>query len=479
VLTDAKFANREIKWLCSGEKAGQVESEYAATGTDLTYSWMYSKGETYTQGGQTFDSFYELYGASNKKVTTPSVNLDTCIIGFTSEKGTAIKYKLYRVTESGGIDVSSDTITITVAPTLASVQKYLSSGIAGILTSTQQVYCVNAESKPVTLTVDSVSLSDWMNNRIGALPYGNHLTTYWEIMNSKESKFREVTGTESDYTDRYSYKDTYRISKDGNNQIDSTYYLRFIITDGCSKAMSNQITQAVKTVEVLTADDFKILNSKSQVATGIEVGDKISIRNVSLSNGSYYGDEELTKALTDGTTNQYTIDSVTRSESVYYQAVEGECKGNAIEIPIEVYPKSDAGVILRSQIVCNGDSYNGLTSGKEATGSTGTFSYQWQYSSNLASASSWKNIEGATSSELSEDALNGALINGMQKYYVRRTATNAFGRTVYSDTITLSHYDEIKGGELSWADGSQVYAFCQDATLPSITTTAPTEGVHL
>ena len=481
VLSDEKFANRTSTWLCSGEKAGEVKSEYAATGTNLQYEWMYSRGE---KDSHKNDIYYQLAGASsNQKVTTVSVNLDTCSVGFLSEKtGKAVEYKLYRMVYSydqfGKLEryTSSDTITITVAPTLASVQKYLSSGIAGILTSTQQVYCVNAESKPVTLTVDSVSLSDWMNNRIGALPYGNHLTTYWEIMNSKESKFREVTGTESDYTDRYSYKDTYRISKEGNNQIDSTYYLRFIITDGCSKAMSNQITQAVKTVEVLTADDFKILNSKSQVATGIEVGDKISIRNVSLSNGSYYGDEELTKALTDGTTNQYTIDSVTRSESVYYQAVEGECKGNAIEIPIEVYPKSDAGVILRSQIVCNGDSYNGLTSGKEATGSTGTFSYQWQYSSNLASASSWKNIEGATSSELSEDALNGALINGMQKYYARRSATNAFGRTVYSDTITLSHYDEIKGGELSWADGSQVYAFCQDATLPSITTTAPTGG---
>jgi len=472
VLTDDKFANREIIWLCSGDKAGQVESEYAATGTDLTYSWMYSKGETYTQGGQTFDSFYELYGASNKKVTTPSVNLDTCIIGFTSEKGSAIKYKLYRVTESGGIDVSSDTITITVAPTLASVQKYLLSGIAGTLTSDKTIYCVGEESQPIKLTVGSEELESWYKQSFGALPYGNDLITYWEIRNNKESKFHKRE--EYDYTNLIQYLSQYTISKDGVNKIDSTYIVRFTLSDGCSQVSTSPLTMAVRGVSNLTVDDFRIMNSQLQTAKGIEIGDAISVRNVTQTAGTYYGDAYLKDSLTSA--SYYLIDSVTSGTSVYFRPFDGNCYSPVVEIPIEVYPKSDAGVILRSQIVCNGDSYNGLTSGKEATGSTGTFSYQWQYSSNLASASSWKNIEGATSSELSEDALNGALINGMQKYYARRSATNAFGRTVYSDTITLSHYDEIKGGELSWADGSQVYAFCQDATLPSITTTAPTGG---
>ena len=168
------------------------------------------------------------------------------------------------------------------------------------------------------------------------------------------------------------------------------------------------------------------------------------------------------------------------STLVFYKAYENSdhtgCQTEAYPVPLTIYAKSKPGLVIGDQKICYNTTFDSLYSASQATGSTGAFAYQWQYTTTPTASSSWKNITGANGLSISANLLN-SVTKGMASYYVRRQATNEFGRAIYSDTVTLSHFDELTAGKLGWADSSITYSFCQDTKLPNITTSVPTGGV--
>lgn len=169
------------------------------------------------------------------------------------------------------------------------------------------------------------------------------------------------------------------------------------------------------------------------------------------------------RALTDGCTTVYTdalqltlakntrllnmLISGTKPDTIFAKRRDKgtDCYSAAFAIPLELYAKSNGGVILNDQTIAPGSSFAKLLSGKPASGHSltptpglaRTFTYQWQICANPATGN-WTDIEGATNpEELGEGLLNAAATAGATKLFVRRMATNECGRSSFSDTVTL------------------------------------------
>ncbi len=161
------------------------------------------------------------------------------------------------------------------------------------------------------------------------------------------------------------------------------------------------------------------------------------------------------------------------SQRLYLQLEDSwtKCKSDIHKVPLVVYPESNGGSIIQSQIICKNAEYKELYNIVPASGSNGDFEYQWQISTNL---DMWNNIDGATDKDIDQTKINESA--RYQTQYIRRKATSSFGREVYSDTLKLDHYSNLIAGKISFADSSLTTAFCSVNNIPLIKTTQPTGG---
>jgi hypothetical protein len=86
------------------------------------------------------------------------------------------------------------------------------------------------------------------------------------------------------------------------------------------------------------------------------------------------------------------------------------------------------GSIGSPQTICSGVTPAGFSSSTDASGGTGTITYQWQSSTDNVN---FTNISGATSSTYAPGALT-------QTTYYRRAATTAVDGTLYSGSVKVT-----------------------------------------
>jgi hypothetical protein len=456
-----KQPDNETKWLCSGDSIGRVLNNVSPNGSNMTFKWLYNditKKAWYTLNGKT----------SNQPVTTLTVDLDTCNVSLVNTSGAEEIFKLCRITYSNDGTTTessiSDTIEVRIAPTLQSVAK--TKLLLGTLSVAKNRYCYAEAGGEITLNMDSVIKAVWDTPDFGALKYGNNLLTYWEIQKGTE-KYKTVEKSLTNYTENGSYLSAYAL-----DSVKGSYSIRFSISDGCTSVSTDAVKQSAVILTSISDTTFSI------TPKGAEVGDQIRIVSKNLEPCVYFYDATCQDTI--GKTRSVNVPSIKPSTLVFYKAYENSdhtgCQTEAYPVPLTIYAKSKPGLVIGDQKICYNTTFDSLYSASQATGSTGAFAYQWQYTTTPTASSSWKNITGANGLSISANLLN-SVTKGMASYYVRRQATNEFGRAIYSDTVTLSHFDELTAGKLGWADSSITYSFCQDTKLPNITTSVPTGGV--
>ncbi len=106
---------------------------------------------------------------------------------------------------------------------------------------------------------------------------------------------------------------------------------------------------------------------------------------------------------------------------------------------LTVYPQLTGGAIADNQSICYNSTPGIFTSTNLPTGGTGNYTYQWQKQANCTGT--WSNITGANNSTCNY------LVSLVQKTCFRRRVTNICG-TVYSNTLQVTVYEQLLGGEI-------------------------------
>ncbi|MBW3130433.1 gliding motility-associated C-terminal domain-containing protein [Hymenobacter profundi] len=130
-------------------------------------------------------------------------------------------------------------------------------------------------------------------------------------------------------------------------------------------------------------------------------------------------------------------------------------------VAVTVIPALTAGTIAADQTVCAGSTPAALTSTGAATGGTGTFTYQWESSTD--NGTTWAPVAGATSETLTPGP---ATITTLYRRQASSGPCNAV-----SNPITINVTPALVAGSIA-ADQS----ICSGATPAALTSTAPATG---
>lgn len=167
--------------------------------------------------------------------------------------------------------------------------------------------------------------------------------------------------------------------------------------------------------------------------------------------------------ITGVTGETYTPGEVTQDTYYRIYASDDECgdftSNSAI---VTVYNDLDAGEISSNQTICNGDTPEKIT-GEVSSGCTESYTYQWQSSTD---GSTWSDISNATAKNYQPGALT-------QTTYYRRTTTDTNCGDVYSNSVTVTVYDELSAGSISSAQ-----TICYSTTPSTLTGTTATGGAE-
>ncbi|WP_317044131.1 T9SS type B sorting domain-containing protein [Hymenobacter gelipurpurascens] len=130
-------------------------------------------------------------------------------------------------------------------------------------------------------------------------------------------------------------------------------------------------------------------------------------------------------------------------------------------VTITVTPALVAGTIAADQTLCVGNAAAPLTSTAPATGGTGSFAYQWEFS---ADNTTWTAIGGATGETFSPGPLTATTL------FRRRVSSGACAATP-SNVVTITVVPALTAGSIA---ASQ--ALCAGSPVVPLTSTAPAAG---
>ena len=85
-------------------------------------------------------------------------------------------------------------------------------------------------------------------------------------------------------------------------------------------------------------------------------------------------------------TATYNYGTLTATTRFIRRAVEGICTTPVYsnEVKVTVRPVLDGGIIAGNQTICSGGDVEAFTSTTAATGGAGSFTYTWQYTTNMS-----------------------------------------------------------------------------------------------
>jgi gliding motility-associated-like protein len=276
--------------------------------------------------------------------------------------------------------------------------------------------CLNVASTTQTITISGINLSD---NISVTTPSG------FEVSTSSGSGF----GT------------TATLTKSGGNVTATTLYVR--ISSAATGSVSGTITltstgATSKTFSLSgTVNTLPVVSSVTGTSrTG--TGSLTISANTASSNSTidWYQNSTGGTALATGTnsTTSFTTPSISTSTNYFAQArnlTTGCISATRSVTTATIDGSFSPGSIGTDQSICYNQAASSLTSVSDASGGTGSISYQWQLST-TSSTSGFANISGAT---LSTITLSGSLT---QTTYYRRAASTTADGTIYTDPITIT-----------------------------------------
>jgi len=162
--------------------------------------------------------------------------------------------------------------------------------------------------------------------------------------------------------------------------------------------------------------------------------------------------------------------TLTTSTKFVRRAVEGTCAPAVYsnEVTVTVRPELNGGTIGSNQTICYGDDVAAFTSSAPATGGAGSFTYTWQYTTNMSAVpggAGWNDIPASNS--LTWDY--GTLTTTTK--FVRRAVEGTCSTPVYSNQVTVTVHPELNGGAI----GSN-QTICYGADVAAFTNTTSASG---
>lgn len=485
---------------CSGYD--DIELLSVSDAPNAKFKWYYSIG-----GGQN----KQLQGIESKSyVTTPSVRLDTVSgLVLAATEGRAVNVRIFRVSEfsiEGTIqNLSSDTLTINIVPTLQSVNKTLKNyGISNLageieIKDGKMDYCLGEHPNNILGFVDQGSaLAEVWNdykNYFGPWLFDNEyeggFRTYYEYSTDGETWMRSA---EYDYSDGRSYAGDKEFSVTNGKELDATYTVRRVLTDGCTSVMSEPVAlrlmDGVPEVDSIgtygLTPEMPVKRKNYAIRTGYEIGDSIIFENgdPDVQNLAWFADAECTDTLCVGESwCSMVLDSAKLADNganMYVQSFEKGCFGETVAIPFEYGTLSSGGeIFIGDSVICRNGLYDDILSLSSADGMYISpeyrkmeWSYAWQYKWSDSEKAAWTDISGATGESLASEDVNMYVKDG-SPLHIRRVATNDKGRVRYSNALRLTRYDALVPGEL-YADGRS--EFCEYDALPYVKSTSAVGG---
>jgi len=298
---------------------------------------------------------------------------------------TVTTYFRRQVTSGSCTTTPSNVVTLTVAPALT----------AGII-GADQVLCTGGTASPLVSTTPAAG---------GA----GTITYQWEI-STDNATWAAIGGANGL---------TY-----APGQLSATTYFRRRADsgNGCTPAYSNVVT-----ISVAPALLAGVISTNQTLCSGATPTPLTNTTSPSGGTGTYSYqwesslDNATWTAISGATGADYAPGPLTTTTYFRRQVTSGPC--GPVYSPaatLTVLPTLLAGSIAADQTICAGATPSALSSNSNASGGTGTYSYQWESSPDN---STWTAIGGATSSTFAPGSL---------------TATTYFRRRVTSGTGTCS-----------------------------------------
>lgn len=376
--------------ICAGTNPASLTGTPSGGTGSFTYQWEFS-----TNGGTTW---------SNVPSSGTSLSYNPGLISTT----TSYRRQVF----SGACNSTSNSITITVTPSLANT------GIGS-----PQTIC---QGSPVALLT-------------GQLPTGG-LGTYnyqWES-SPNNSTWSSISGaTQQDYQPA---------------SINTTTYFRRRVTSGVCSVVSSSVAIIVTPAlsnNTISSDQTICIGSSAAtlIGSGVVGGNgTLSYQwQLSTDNGTSW-----VNVPSNGNSSSYSPGAISTSTMYRRIVSSGACtliSGNTITIT--VLPTLANFSISASQQICEGNP-TALLVGEQPTGGNGVYTYQWESSTNN---STWNTITGANAKDYQPPVLTTTT------YYRRRVTSGAC--SVISSSITITIYNTPNAGTLS----ASVINVCQGATV--------------
>ena len=248
------------------------------------------------------------------------------------------------------------------------------------------------------------------------------------------------------------------------NLTSDRYYRRRVISGTCGTVYSNSVfidVGAQLTAGAIGTDQSICYNTAPAELTEIiaptgGIGSYTYQWQIST-NGTAWSN------ISGATSSTYTSVALTANRYFRRQVTSGTCGTvNSASVLITVYGNLTAGTVGNAQSICYNTAPATLTQQTAPTGGTGTYTYQWQVSTNN---STWFDITAATSSSFTAGALTS------NRYY-RRNVTSGTCGTVSSASVLITVYPNLTAGTVG--SGQTICYNTAPAALTQLT--APTGG---
>ncbi|MVN75014.1 T9SS type B sorting domain-containing protein [Hymenobacter sp. HMF4947] len=248
-------------------------------------------------------------------------------------------------------------------------------------------------------------------------------------------------------------------------QLSATTYFRRRANSGsaCNPAFSNVVT-----ITVAPALAAGTIGANQTLCPGSTPAPLTSTAGPGGGTGSFNfqwessPDNNTWTAIAGATGATYAPGPLTTTTYYRRRVTSGPCGPEySPAVTLTVLPALSAGTIAADQTVCAGTTPTPLISTSGANGGTGTFSYQWESSTDN---STWTTIAGANNPTLALGPLTVTT-------YFRRQVRSGDCATAPSNVVTLNVVPAITAGSIA---ASQ--ALCAGGTPTPLTSTAPAAG---
>ncbi|HLO81057.1 MAG TPA: gliding motility-associated C-terminal domain-containing protein [Chitinophagaceae bacterium] len=415
--------------ICSGTAPAALTSATDATGGSATYTYQW-------QSSSDNVSYADISGA-NTTVYAPGTL-------------TATTYYRRKVSDAVG-SAYSDTVTITVNPlpvmavspasanifplgnvalTASGADTYSWAPATGLSATTgATVTAAPAATTTYTVTgtttagcVDSVTVTVTVGAALDAGTISANQTICNNITPAALSSATAATGGSGTYTyqwqsstDNVNFTDIAGATSDSYapGNLSATTYFRRKASDAVTSALSNTVTITVNLLPVMSvspaAPTIFPLGTVALTASGANTYSWAPATGLSATTGA-------TVTASPAATTIYTVTGT----------AVGGCI-DSVKVTVTVSAALDGGAIAASQTICKSTAPAALTSTTAATGGSGTYTYQWQSSTDNIT---FTDIAGATSAGYAPGTLT-------QTTYYRRKVSDAV-TSVLSNTVTIT-----------------------------------------